>query len=762
MKSHPLLKSIPTKWVVLLTCILMLSVPIGVIAQSATIEVQLSQLANVHVPKDRIPILTNLAVAYLYRNPDSSIYYASDLLSTSRQTANISGEADAYRIKGMALVAMSKNRDALVPLMAAKQILDTLGNPRKAASNDAMIAQALSALNEYEESNKILEKSLETCRREKSMEGVALMLAALSSNARYQRKMLTAIELGEEAYHILDSMGIRQNLSRIGNNLSFCFEYVGNYDKAISVLLRDLPALEKGNLYGDMLQTKTRLVFLYTYDKQFEKGEREGREAIKIANDLGREDYTADVQVHLATLYRERVIEDSSYLDSAIALLESSEAIYSRLSKSGNSNTNKGNIYVAKHELGIVYRVKGDYTKAHALAEESMASFIENADTPYICNSLHLQGNIFIAESKFDSALSVFKRMEELVLESSQPLNMSFCDALEGQAEAYKGLGEIDEAYLIAKRLLNVRDSLEDSGSEFEKVGLQERYENELRDRERLGKITELKIESDDRKRKYQVALVTGVLVATICMLLFLLYRRIRKQNQKLAELQATLEARNHSLEQANAKLVQSEQLVKNLNFELYHYVKNVIWKASAYARSSISFIETDNDKMIVSDLADKYRALADIHHLLLDLRTAENPDLGEFVKTFTNKVVKQLWFGDSGLAIVFDVEPMVLKDTHAQAIGLLLEEFLTNSIKHAFPDKRSAEIKVSLHLKQESVRFTYEDNGIGISKDAIEGDGRGYGMHFVSTTVEKDLKGKVEWTQGITRIVINFPYEKA
>ncbi len=737
------------------TLVAMLLFAGGLEAQPKTIEIELSKLPNASSPQEKIPILTSLAVAYIYRNPDSSIFYAGNLIRVSKEIRNATGEADGYRIQGMALVAQNKNRDALVPLMAAKRILDTLGSAKKTASNDAMIAQALSSLKRYEESNKILEGALEILRKENSMEGVALMLSALSNNARYQKRMLAAIELGEEAYHLLDSMGIRQNLSRISNNLSFCYEYIGNYDKAISVLLEDLADLEKANMYGEILQTKTRLVFLYVQDNQLAKGKREGNDAIKIAKDLGREDYAADIQVHLANMYSKLGETDPRYLDSAITLLESSEAIYLRLSQGENSFTSKGNVYITMHELGTVYRDKQEYGKAHLLAKESMSFFVQEADTPFICKSLQLQGNIFIRESRFDSALAAFKRMEGFVIKSSQPLNMSYCDALEGQAEAYKGLGEIDEAYAVAKRLLNVRDSLEDSGAELEKVGLQEKYENEHRDRERLEKITELKIESDERRRKLQMALLAGIFVSVICLVLVLLYRKIRKQNLRLAELHDSLESKNRSL-------AQSEQLVMTLNLELYHYVNNVIRRAWAYSVSALKFVETEHDKTIVSELAQRCLALADIHRTLLDLRTSGKVDMAEFVHAFASKMIEELWEEGVRPTAQYELESLMLNNTHAQAIGLLLEEFLANSFKHGSADQVNSEIRIALHAKDGQVWFIFEDGGPGIKKANLKGDTKGFGLHFVRTTVEKDLRGKVDWANGNSRIVINFPYEKA
>ena len=50
---------------------------------------------------------------------------------------------------------------------------------------------------------------------------------------------------------------------------------------------------------------------------------------------------------------------------------------------------------------------------------------------------------------------------------------------------------------------------------------------------------------------------------------------------------------------------------------------------------------------------------------------------------------------------------------------GLILNELLTNSLKHAFPDGRRGEIKVKVHLEEDGGYFlSVEDNGIGLPKD--------------------------------------------
>ena len=65
--------------------------------------------------------------------------------------------------------------------------------------------------------------------------------------------------------------------------------------------------------------------------------------------------------------------------------------------------------------------------------------------------------------------------------------------------------------------------------------------------------------------------------------------------------------------------------------------------------------------------------------------------------------------------------------------LGLLLNELISNALKHAFPDHRSGEVRVSLKkLQSNQCELIIQDNGVGIAKDVNFDTTKSLGLHLI------------------------------
>jgi two-component sensor histidine kinase len=77
--------------------------------------------------------------------------------------------------------------------------------------------------------------------------------------------------------------------------------------------------------------------------------------------------------------------------------------------------------------------------------------------------------------------------------------------------------------------------------------------------------------------------------------------------------------------------------------------------------------------------------------------------------------------------------------------LGLLINELLTNALKHAFPGERSGRIDICLKTKDtQQLVLTVSDNGIGIPPDLDHMNTISMGLQLVVTLVEQ-LEGTIE-----------------
>lgn len=77
----------------------------------------------------------------------------------------------------------------------------------------------------------------------------------------------------------------------------------------------------------------------------------------------------------------------------------------------------------------------------------------------------------------------------------------------------------------------------------------------------------------------------------------------------------------------------------------------------------------------------------------------------------------------------------------------MILNELLTNALKHAFPGNTNPKIWISLkNINDSMVQFCLKDNGIGLPHDLNLKESSSLGLTLVFSLVETQLEGKIEF----------------
>jgi len=109
-------------------------------------------------------------------------------------------------------------------------------------------------------------------------------------------------------------------------------------------------------------------------------------------------------------------------------------------------------------------------------------------------------------------------------------------------------------------------------------------------------------------------------------------------------------------------------------------------------------------------------------------------------------------------VAIAARIEAISLDLKIMPAIGIILNELITNSMKYAFAGVAEPAISISAERRGESLRLVYEDNGAGLPAGFSFEGSRGFGMRLL-TSLAAQIKGSIraEESEG-ARFVIEFP----
>lgn len=234
-----------------------------------------------------------------------------------------------------------------------------------------------------------------------------------------------------------------------------------------------------------------------------------------------------------------------------------------------------------------------------------------------------------------------------------------------------------------------------------------------------------------------------------------------RKLNQRL---QMMVNERTEELSQTNTALHQSLEVTQmqkeNISFlmqELNHRVKNNLQLITSLI--DIQSFEIDDkdiqDKLLI--LQSRVFTVSKIHDLLNVNQEDSKGSSAVFIANLTSDLI-----AFSGLDIVFrpDLENVTLPSNKLSYLGLILNELITNSIKHAFTTEQMDKvIQVILRKKDDILLLEYRDNGVGFDKDRVWGN-QHQGMNLIYLLV-KELGGSVhvETDQGVG-FVMQLPYK--
>ena len=91
---------------------------------------------------------------------------------------------------------------------------------------------------------------------------------------------------------------------------------------------------------------------------------------------------------------------------------------------------------------------------------------------------------------------------------------------------------------------------------------------------------------------------------------------------------------------------------------------------------------------------------------------------------------------------------------------GLILNELISNVLKHAFPGDGPGELRIIIHeTKNTEIEIIVRDNGIGLSDDVDIHQPGTVGLHLVNGLVKKQLDGQIEVRRdNRTEFRIKFP----
>lgn len=179
---------------------------------------------------------------------------------------------------------------------------------------------------------------------------------------------------------------------------------------------------------------------------------------------------------------------------------------------------------------------------------------------------------------------------------------------------------------------------------------------------------------------------------------------------------------------------------------ELYHRTKNTLQVISSFLglQSSLTPDNFELQKLVV-DTQNRIQAISLVHQMLYQSQDLSHINLCDYIQNLARVVMGSYDVSSQRVTLNLDIEDIsVLLDT-AIPCGLVLNELLSNSLKHAFPDNRSGEITIKLKRHEEgNLELIFADNGVGLPADFDMAQQNTLGMETIEAITIHQMGGTI------------------
>lgn len=172
---------------------------------------------------------------------------------------------------------------------------------------------------------------------------------------------------------------------------------------------------------------------------------------------------------------------------------------------------------------------------------------------------------------------------------------------------------------------------------------------------------------------------------------------------------------------------------------EVHHRVKNNLQIIASLLSLQAGYSSEQAVQRALADSQNRVTAMALIHQLLYERRDYSGVDLGEYLSRLGSLLFSVYSAQTRNVALKMDVEPVLVDLDRAAPCGLLVNELMTNSLKHAFPGGRAGTIELSLKRQGAGeVLLAVRDDGVGLPEHVEPASAGSLGMQLLPLLAEQ------------------------
>ncbi len=371
---------------------------------------------------------------------------------------------------------------------------------------------------------------------------------------------------------------------------------------------------------------------------------------------------------------------------------------------------NLSDVYISLIDM---HAESGAYDEAN-LAADKAVEFAELIDNDFLLMRSYLSlGRMQNLQGKFESAVKSFRKSLEIATpEFGDKFFLS--QVYESLARAYAGTHNYKEALEAFSEYDRLKDEMFTEEAENKISSVRTQFEVAKRDNTILDQEQRLK---KQKSSQTMITVVTGLLTLLL-VLLYITYNNNRKKNAQLEE-----------------QNLEKEFLLK----EIHHRVKNNLGIVSSLL--DLQSAEMQDPKVVeaIHESQNRVYSMSMIHQKLYQGKNLSAIEMKDYFLELSDHILDS--FGlKNRIEFSFDMEEIELDVDTAIPLGLIVNELITNALKHAFPKDSKGRIDLFFRKTSDNaIRLIVADNGVGIHEIVQTKEKRGgFGTKLIGLLIEQ------------------------
>lgn len=176
---------------------------------------------------------------------------------------------------------------------------------------------------------------------------------------------------------------------------------------------------------------------------------------------------------------------------------------------------------------------------------------------------------------------------------------------------------------------------------------------------------------------------------------------------------------------------------------EIHHRVKNSLQIVSSLLSLQASEFDDVNVIESYNESENRIHSIALIHESLYNSSDISEINFREYVETLIENIIYSYKVETERIKIKLELDELELGIETAIPLGLIINELVSNAVKHAFKDNEGC-IKLTLSRVDDEYELVIQDNGIGLSEDFDIENTKSLGFLLVNQLV-KQLEGNIK-----------------